>query len=132
MSFDNVLPGWVSKNKIAWTKGPREMLPRHEFGVDWSSERKLLLDAKLYGRVFLVPGSTGWVCQGRTGYHEAHLDVQYRDGGGVRREDRLLNGGRFSIERLNQESIRKIIAKRLGLSASDLPELHPRCTWRLT
>jgi hypothetical protein len=126
-------PVSFQSNGFVWTREPRRELPRYERGSDWGRDRPLVLDAKGCGRVFWVPGRTAWVQLGTQGYYEGYLSVEFWDKEYQRIVDRrVLEGGRLSIERLNQNGVRHFMASKLGLVASDLPVLHPRFTWTLT
>ena len=119
----------MKPEKIAWKKVPRVALPQHERGADWSRDRRLVLDAGHRGRVFVVPGHTSWVSRGSSGYYEAKLVVEYHSQFDRLMDRTLLEGGRFSRERLNAPEVIAQIAEYLDLRAQDLPSLDARFSW---
>lgn len=115
---------------MKWEKRERQILPRLDRGGDWSTERKVLLDVGDGRRVWWWPGSMEWAGLGCFSYRKGTLDVEYpNDTYAMSMNKTVLEGGRLSKARLNAPELREAIAKLLGLTVADLPELDPRMTW---
>jgi len=112
---------------MAWTKKDREILPRHSCGVDWGTDRDVMI-RKGGVCVCKTKGHTGWSGVGCSSYYgpkwmlatsesyNGHKDLNrgYGDPG----EGRVTNA--MWIEWLPK------IAEAMGLRVEDMPQKLPR------
>lgn len=109
----------------------RIVLPRTSGGTDWSTQRRVILDAgEKHGRVWWWPGATEWARLGCFTYRPASLEVEH-DAEFGRTHDTLLEGGRLSIQRLADPELRRKIAELLKMPVDNLPRLDPQRCWVL-
>jgi hypothetical protein len=107
-----------------WTKHERETQPRYAGGVDWGSERDVLLRK---GPVCVVKsrGSTGWTQVGCSGYHPPSWYLQ--TGPRYAGHEYLRSEGRVTNQMWT--SWLPKIAAAMGLPVEAMPPKMPRgCT----